>query len=253
MSVSNSYSLKRSAAAVAAAVSLLAVAAPTQAAIVASFDPVFGQTIPYLAFFGSTTFDVSRGCYAAAAAAGPGYVPTSSSCVVTATSAEINYYNYTDTPTTGVLTTVDLDQSYFASDYVIDVLFDANDQVAGFDTNDSEQFAVFISQSSSNSNNPIYYNGNMLLYFTAPIDADPAFLVDCVHDSDGNPTSGESCSRNDNANSFAAGVTIQNTDSSTSSVPEPGTMPLALIGVGAVAAARRRRHKDSSRKLRLRA
>ena len=231
----------------AAAVCLgLIVAAPAQAGVIASFDPAFGASIPNLGFRGTINLDVSAGCYTL----GSGFQFTGGSCTITATSAQINFYNFgAGTPNT-TITTVNLGPGFFAADYVFGAYFDPlTGQLAGLDTNDSDQFGVSVTD--PNPLFPINYIGDMLLYFasgTQPIEIDRAsfaavapaatvpgvggaFLVNC------NPANQQEegfCQSGDPSTTSNPGLLTFTT------VPEPDSIALALLGFGALAFTRRR-------------
>ena len=238
MSISNS--LGRYLSAMAVACSILAAAAPAQAAVVATFDPAFGlDRIPNLGFRGSVTLDVSAGCYSTAAESSFSYAFTGGSCTITPISGELNFYNATNDPDATVLfpaSTIDL-LPYLQPGWVTGAYFDPlTGAFAGFDTFDSLEFFVSVHDSSSA---PIDYDGNMLLYFVSDHEptseitfrrGDPAFLVDC------NPANQQetTCDRFSGAVSDPANVTF-------AVIPEPDSIALSLLGLGALIAARRRK------------
>ena len=238
MSISNS--LGRCLSVMAVACSLLAVAAPTQAAVVATFDPAFGlDRIPNLGFRGTVTLDVSAGCYSTAAASEFSYAFTGGTCTITPISGELNFYNATNDPgATAIFTgsTIDL-LPYLQADWVIGAYFDPlTNAFAGFDTFDSLPFFVSVHDSSSA---PIDYDGDMLLYFVSDhepftevglVSRDPAFLVDCNPANSAETT----CDRFSGAVSDPADVTF-------AVIPEPDSIALSLLGLGALLAARRRK------------
>ncbi len=221
----------------ATACSVLVFAAPASAAVVALFDPAYGPSIPNLGFSGSMTLDVSPSCYAQ----GPGYVFTGSNCQITALSAQVNFYNASTNPS-NILTSVALDASYFdPTSYVVGAYFDpTTGQFAGFDSEDSVQFAVSVSDPDATY--PIAYDGTMVLYFVSneepiiiesfsdvgPEDAQPgfggAYLRQCAPDTQG-------CFGDP---SNPASLTF-------TTVPEPDSFALALLGLGALIVHRRRK------------
>ncbi len=211
------------------ACSILVAAAPVQAAVVASFDPAFGPGIPNLGFRGSVTFDVSAACYAA----GPGVVQTNpfdpNGCQITATSGEVDFYDTRDLSRT-TLTTASIDFSDF---FVIDGFFDfVNDSLQGLDTEDSFLFEVSVPT--------VGYSGLMALYFTTPFsEIDPAFLRNCP----GSSSLDDRC--NDAQDSNPAIVTFRDTNAA--AVPEPDSVALAVIGLGALVVGRRRRGAPTAR------
>jgi MYXO-CTERM domain-containing protein len=212
------------------ACSILVAAAPVQAAVVASFDPAFGPGIPNLGFRGSVTFDVSAACYAA----GPGVVATNpydaNACQITPTSGEVDFYDTRDLSRT-TLTAVSVDFSNF---YVIDGFFDfVNDTLQGLDTEDSFLFEVSVPT--------VGYDGLMVLYFTTPFsDIDPAFLRNCT----GASSLDDQC--NDDAQSSNPAI-VTFRDTNAAAVPEPDSVALAVIGLGALIVGRRRRGAPTAR------
>ena len=221
----------------------LACAAPAHAGVIAAFDPAFGASIPNLGFRGTINLDVSDGCYTL----GSGFQFTGGTCTITAQSAQINFYNFAaGTPAT-TIATINLGPGFFAANYVFGAYFDpVTGQLAGLDTNDSDRFPV--SAADSNPLFPISYSGDMLLYFVsgtqpilvgraaavAPAATVPgvggAFLVNCnVADQresfcqSGDPTSTSNPGR----------LTF-------TTVPEPDSIALGLLGLGALALTRRR-------------
>ena len=228
--MSISHVLARCLSVAAAACSLLAATAPANAGVIAIFDPAFGPSIPNLGFRGTLALDVSAGCYAL----GSGFHTTGGSCQIVAQSGQINFYNATTN--SNVLNTVDLPGAFFVPNFVFGAYFDSlTGQLAGLDTTDSGLF--FVSVTDRNAVAPINYTGNMLLYFVsgfAPGATVPgvgaAFLVNC------NPANQQdrSCARGDPAStSNPASVTFV-------TVPEPDSIALALLALGALAVTRRR-------------
>jgi MYXO-CTERM domain-containing protein len=229
---------------------VLAVAAPARAGVIGSFDPAFGPSIPNLGFRGTIMLDVTAGCYAL----GGGFHFTGGACSVTATSAQVNFYNATSG--SGTLSTVNLTAATFGTSYVFGVYIDpVTGAFAGLDTNDSSLFGVSVTD--PNPLAPIAYTGSMLLYFTsgmvppigiASFDAlssssavtavtagfGGAFLVNC------GPFGG-SCSRSTSPNSNRASLTF-------SAVPEPDALALGLLGAVGLAVMRRRTKRESARR-----
>ena len=246
--MSISLAISRRLSVVVAACAVLAAAAPAQAGVIASFDPAFGLSIPNLGFRGTITLDVTAGCYAL----GSGFQFTGGSCQITAESAQVNFYN--SSTNSNNLVTVDLPGSFFDPSYVFGAYFDPlTGQLAGLDTNDSAQFGVTVTD--TNPVAPIDYDGAMLLYFTsgqqpvgrvafaavaAPAATVPgvggAFLVNC------NPANeGESfCQSGDPSTTSNPGRLTFTT------VPEPDSVALAMLGLGSLALARRRRTRHAS-------
>ena len=207
-----------------AAASFLLGAAPASAAVIAIFDPAFGPTIPNLGFRGTVTFDVAPACYTL----GTGFVFTGGACQITALSSQINFYNASTNPN-NVLTTVALDASYFASNYVFGAYFDpATNQLAGVDSRDSAPFAFSVMD--SNANFPVNFNGSMVLDFAsghgplvAGISVAGAYLRNCER--------GQGTCTGTTSNPAAVRFTT---------VPEPDGITLAALGLGALVFARRR-------------
>jgi hypothetical protein len=204
----------------AAALCSLLTTVTASAAIIGSFDPAFGPGIPNLGFRGTITLDVS-GC-------GPGFHENDGdpcSITVDPLGVQINFYNATLNTPNNILTTVNLPGSFFPN-FILDGTFDANGNLEGFDTNDSALFAVSVTDTTPGAT--ISYSGQMLLFFTDPFLIDPAFLVNCPN-ADG-PTA---CGANSQTSNPAV-VTF-------STIPEPGSVTLAALGLGALVASRRRR------------
>lgn len=226
--------------AIVAAGAVLIAAAPAQAAVIASFDPAFGPSIANLGFRGSITLDVTAGCYQL----GSGFHNTGGACQITPLSAQINYYDLT-TVGNPVLTTVDLAGAFFAANYVFGAYIDPlTGQLAGLDTNDSNSFGVSVPA-------PVNYTGSMLLYFQSGFAPSPilfaavtpaatvpgvggAYLVDC------NPADqlGTACNRSTGTTSNPGRLVF-------TTVPEPDSIALAMLGLGALAFNRRRRATDA--------
>lgn len=244
--MSKLLSLSRRLSVIAAAGLVMAVAAPARAGIIASFDPAFGPSIPNLGFRGTITLDVAAACYGVP---GGGFQFTGGACTITPLSAQINYYNANPLAPNTTITTVDLAGSFFAADYVFGAYFDPlTGQLAGLDTNDSDQFSVSVTD--TNPLAPISYNGDMLLYFTSgtqpvgriaaaavalpPSSTVPgvggAFLVDC------NPANQQEsfCTSGDPTTTSNRGTLTFTT------VPEPDSIALAMLGLGALVLTRRR-------------
>jgi MYXO-CTERM domain-containing protein len=228
MSKSLSQCLTRGLSAAAAACSLLMMA-PASAAVIGSFDPAFGPGIPNLGFRGTITLQVSSGCFAA----GPGFVVNDgSACSVTVDAAQINFYNSTLNTPNNFLTTINLPGSFFSPTFVSDIFLDATDQFAGLDSNFSDIFAVSVTDNSAAAiadSATISYSGNMLLFFSTGSGIDPAFLVNCPN-SDG---PGTGCGQTQQVSNPA--------DITFTTVPEPDSVALAVLGMGALIASRRRR------------
>lgn len=243
-------SLSRRLSAVAAAGLVMAVAAPAQAGVIASFDPAFGPSIPNLGFRGTINLDVTPGCYTL----GSGFQFTGGTCQITATAAQINYYNSNPLASGATITTVNLLGSFFDPNYVFGAYFDpVTGQLAGLDTNDSAEF--FVSVNDVGAGPSVSYSGNMLLYFSSgtepvgrisaaavslpppvpPSSSVPgvggAFLVDC-RASDSQESF---CSSGDPSTTSNPGRLVFTT------VPEPDSITLALLGFGSLVLARRRR------------
>jgi hypothetical protein len=268
--MSISHPLKRGVIAVSAAFSLMVAAAPSQAGVVGSFDPPFGGTNPDLAnvgFRGTFDLNVSAGCYGQSSA----YVFTGNGCSITVNSITVNFYNTADNPNDPngnsspfvASYTLDASTGTFAvpteQDYVTGAYFDpTTDRLVGFDTVDSNPFNVYIQQcaaggsSNCSSNNPIFYNGSMLLYFVSGFEpqdgisvsrfSDPAYLVDC---NTSTTETSDGCSRYANENSNGAAVTVT---SDPGPLPEPEVIPLTLIGLAALTVNRWRTRQNSTRR-----
>lgn len=236
MSMLQSFNHRLSA--IVAAGAVLIAAAPAQAAVIASFDPAFGPSIPNVGFRGSITLDVTAGCYQL----GSGFQNTGGACQITPLSAQINYYDLT-TVGNPVLTTVDLAGAFFAANYVFGAYFDPlTGQLAGLDTSDSSSFGVSVPA-------PVSYTGSMLLYFQSGFAPTPilfaavtpsatvpgvggAYLVDC------NPAGNSACTRITGTTSNPGRLVF-------TTVPEPDSIALAMLGLGALAFNRRRRATDT--------
>lgn len=269
--MSMSYPLKRGVIAVSAALSLLAVATPSLAAfavpnpgaVIGAFDPPFGPDIPNLGFRGTFELRV-LGCDPGV---GGGYAFVGGNCTMTVQSLTLNFYNYATNPTgdpnigSGFFQTYTLGYAgsnfpnAFPTGYIQGGFYDANDQFAGFDTIDSNPFAVVANDTgnggSGNGGSYIGYQGNMLIYFASghqpregfSLSQDPAFLVDCNSRLPGATSS--TCDRQDYVSSNPAVVTI--ITKTRLAVPEPETVPLTLIGVVALVASGWRRKLRLSR------
>lgn len=234
------HSVARHLSALAAACFTLA-AAPTQAAVVASFDPAFGPAIPNLGFRGSVTFDVPTACYAL----GPGFHSTGGACQITALSGQINFYNANPSrDPNSVLTTVALDSSDFPSNYVFGAYFDpATGQLAGIDSNDSDPFSFSVVDPATIPGTGINYSGSMVLYFVSGFADDfgglfsTAAVPSATQPGVGaaylrNCSQGEGSCIGDTSNPARLTFTV---------VPEPDSIALALLGAGALAVIRRRK------------
>lgn len=234
--------LTRSFLSLVATCSLLCAVAPSQAAVVATFDPPFGPAIPHLGFKGSITLDVAPACYAL----GAGWHDTDANCAVTAQSAHLDFYNATLDPTgTTVLTTVDLFSTDFVSFYVYGIYIDPlTGQLSGFDTYDSEIFSVTV----TDNRDPfalIDYDGSMVLFFQSGMQ--PLFFRSAAAVAASIPGVGGAYLKNctdisegcyaDDANVSNPGRLVFTTND----VPEPDGIALALIGLGALTVLRRSR------------
>lgn len=223
------HSISRRLSAAVAACSILAIAAPAQAAVVAVFDPAFGPAIPNLGFRGTITLDVTPPCYTL----GSGFQITGGSCQITAQSAQIDFYNVA-TPST-ILTSVALNSGFFASNYVFGAYYDlVTGQVAGLDTNDSSIFNVAVTD--PNPLAPISYSGSMVLYFASGFAPSRLPVVPGAYLRNCRTIQGSSCLGNQTDTSNPGSLTF-------TTVPEPDSVALALLGLGVLAFARRRASK----------
>ena len=270
--MSISHPLKRGVIAVAAALSLLAMAPASHAGVIGSFDPQFGGMDPSLnnvGFQGTFDLNVSNACYAQASP----YVFTGNGCTITVNSITVGFYDSsTYTPSPGSSPTFIRSYTLNAStmtfavpgeqNYVTGAYFDpTTDRLLSFDTRDSNDFDVSIHENPDGSGNctsgNICYDGSMILYFTsgyagggvssfsstnaarAPVTGS-AYLVNCNLAND--EEAGPMCSRDGYDNSDPAGVVVT---SDPGPLPEPETMPLTLIGLGALALSGWRRRPGS--------
>ena len=242
--MSISHSLARHLSALVVACSVFAATAPAQAAVVASFDPAFGLAIPNLGFKGTITLDVPSACYAL----GGGFHYTGGSCEVTALMAHIDFYNSTSDPTaTTILSFNDLTSFDFSSFYVYGIYIDpTTGQLTGFDTNDSEIFNVSVTDPDP-LHAPLSYTGQMALYFQSG-EATPALTYRVAASTSAGTVPGlggaylrnctevvEGSCESDTFNTSAPGSLTFTT------VPEPDSVALGLLGFGALIATRRRR------------
>lgn len=226
--MSLSQSLVRRLSAVAAACSLLGAATAAQAGVIAAFDPVFGPAFSTLGFRGTTTYDVTDGCYAL----GSGVQVTGGACTITATNAEIDFYNASN-PSTIIPNIVALTGTAFPTGYVTGFFKDPlTGQITGFDTTDSNLFVVLVPSLGINTIMVLYFQTTSPLIFSddalEPVaGVGGAFLANCSDTSD------TSCNSDASNTSNRATLTITR-------IPEPDSVALALLGVAALVVARRR-------------
>ena len=231
MSISQTFARRMSAVAVAG--SLLAAASVAQAGVIAAFDPVFGGIYPQLGFKGNVTFDVTDACYSM----GSGLLATGGACAITATVGEVDFYASADLTRTTVPNIVSLTPSSFPTGYVTSFFLDAlSGQITGFNTLDSNIFGVSVPS--------LGVTTSMVLYFTtstpiliAGISAAPAatipgvggaFLRNCSSIDEGG-----ACLSDTGDTSNRATLTVTR-------IPEPDSVALAMLGLGALALTRRR-------------